>query len=310
MGLATERMTPRAGSAAGLMGRLQLRLRQSSPAYILMLPFLILFFLVIAYPFFYSIYLGFYRAGLNTVPVFVGLQNYRTLLSDADFRQALFNTIAFTVVVVLGDTVLSLLLAIALNEPIRGRTVFRIAVFLPVMTSWVVVAVIWQIMFNEQGIVNTLLESVFHLPSQSFFADGKKAMGIVMAVSVWKDLGYYMIIFLAALQGVPRELKEAAAIDGANRWQSGWHVTIPNLRPVIYFVASIATINSMQLFTQPFIMTQFGPLNATMPIVGLLYRTAFVNLDFGYGSAIGTILLILLVALSFLNKKISDWTSR
>lgn len=310
MGLATERVTRGAGSAEGWAARLQLRLRQSSPAYLLMAPFLILFFVVIAYPFFYSIYLGFFRESLNTVPVFVGLQNYRTLFTDALFHQALVNTILFTVVVVVGDTVLALLLAMALNEPLHGRAIFRVAVFLPVMTSWVVVALIWQILFNEQGIVNTVLESVLHLKSQPWFADGAHAMGVIMAVSIWKDLGYYMIIFLAALQGVPRELKEAAAIDGATRFQSGWHVTIPNLRPVIYFVASIATINSMQLFTQPFIMTQFGPLNATMPLVGLLYRTAFVNLDFGYGSAIGTVLLILLVILSFLNKKISDWMSR
>lgn len=310
MGLATERVTTGAGSAEGWAARLQLRLRQSSPAYLLMAPFLILFFVVIAYPFFYSIYLGFFRESLNTAPVFVGLQNYRTLFTDALFHQALVNTILFTVVVVVGDTVLALLLAMALNEPLHGRAIFRVAVFLPVMTSWVVVALIWQILFNEQGIVNTVLESVLHLKSQPWFADGAHAMGVIMAVSIWKDLGYYMIIFLAALQGVPRELKEAAAIDGATRFQSGWHVTIPNLRPVIYFVASIATINSMQLFTQPFIMTQFGPLNATMPLVGLLYRTAFVNLDFGYGSAIGTVLLILLVILSFLNKKISDWMSR
>ena len=310
MGLATERVTAGASSAGGWLARLQLRLRESSPAYILMLPFLILFFVVIAYPFFYSIYLGFFRASLNTVPVFVGLQNYRTLFLDAVFHQALVNTIVFTAVVVVGDTVLALLLAMALNEPLHGRAIFRIAVFLPVMTSWVVVALIWQILFNEQGVVNTMLESVLHLKSQAWFSDGAHAMGVIMAVSIWKDLGYYMIIFLAALQGVPKELKEAAAIDGANRWQSGWHVTVPNLRPVIYFVASIATINSMQLFTQPYIMTQFGPLNATMPIVGLLYRTAFVNLDFGYGSAIGTVLLILLVILSFLNKKISDWMSR
>jgi ABC-type sugar transport system permease subunit len=135
-------------------------------------------------------------------------------------------------------------------------------------------------------------------------------MAIVMAVGVWKDLGYYMIIYLAALQAVPGELVEAAAIDGASRWRSIWHVTIPSLRPVTYFVASIATINAMQVFTQPYVMTNGGPLNATISVVQLLYRHAFEQLEFGYGSAIGTVLLIILVVLSLANKKLSDLVAR
>ena len=135
-------------------------------------------------------------------------------------------------------------------------------------------------------------------------------MALVMAVGVWKDLGYYMIIYLAALQAVPRELVEASAIDGASRWRSILHVTIPSLRPVTYFVASIATINAMQLFTQSYVMTQGGPLNATLSVVQLLYRDAFAQLDFGYGSAIGTVLLVLLIGLSIFYKWINDWISR
>jgi ABC-type sugar transport system permease subunit len=281
-------------------------LGRSWPAYLLLLPFLVHFLLVVVYPFFYSIYLSLFDAGLNQEPTFIGLQNYVRLAGDADFRLSLLNTIDYTVVVVLAETTIPLGLAILLNEPLRGRTLARIALFLPVITSYVVVALIWSIMFNAQGVVNTGLQAV-HLPGQPFFADGKQSMAIVMAVGIWKDLGYYMVIYLAALQAVPRELVEAAAIDGASRLRSIWHVTIPNLRPVTYFVASIATINAMQVFTQAYVMTQGGPLNATMTVVLLLYRTAFVNLQFGYGAAIGVVLLLLLVALSFLNKQISDW---
>jgi putative chitobiose transport system permease protein len=289
--------------------RLAPALRRSWPAYLLLLPFLLHFLFVVAYPFFYSIYLSFFDASLGQDQTFIGLQNYAQLVNDAESRQSLLNTFAYTVVVVLAETTIPLALALALNEPLRGRTLLRIAIFLPVITAYVVVALIWSIMFNQQGVVNGALQAL-HLPAQPFFADGKQAMAIVMAVGVWKDLGYYMIIYLAALQAVPNELVEAAAIDGANRWRSIWHVTIPSLRPVTYFVASIATINAMQLFTQAYIMTNGGPLNATMSMVLLLYRLAFVELKFGYGAAIGTVLLVLLVLLSLLNKKISDWMSR
>jgi putative chitobiose transport system permease protein len=292
--------------AASRLERVRPALGRSWPAYLLLLPFLVHFLFVVVYPFLYSIYLSLFDAGLNQEPTFIGFQNYVRLAGDADFRQSLMNTIDYTVIVVLAETTIPLGLAILLNEPLRGRTLVRIALFLPVITSYVVVALIWSIMFNAQGVVNTGLQAL-HLPGQPFFADGKQAMGIVMALGIWKDLGYYMIIYLAALQAVPRELVEAAAIDGASRARSIWHVTIPNLRPVTYFVASIATINAMQVFTQAYVMTQGGPLNATMTVVLLLYRSAFVNLQFGYGAAIGVVLLLLLVGLSFLNKKISDW---
>jgi fructooligosaccharide transport system permease protein len=290
-------------------GRLAPVLRRSWPAYLLLSPFLVLFFLVVAYPFFYSLYLSFFQAGLNQTPAFVGLGNYVALLGDAAFHDALRNTSYYTVIVVVLETSLSLVLALVLNEPLRGRLLFRTAVFLPVVMSWVVVALIFSILFNPQGLVNEVL-ALLHLPQQPFFGSGSQAMGIIITVTVWKDLGYFMIIYLAGLQSVPQELQEAAAIDGAGRLRSIRYVTIPSLRPVIYFVASIATINAMQLFTQPYIMTNGGPLNATLPLVQLLYRYSFEQLQFGYGSAIGTILLVILVVLSLLNKKMSDLVAR
>jgi ABC-type sugar transport system permease subunit len=295
--------------AARRLDRVGPALGRSWPAYLLLLPFLVHFVIVVAFPFFYSIYLSFFQAGLNQDPTFIGLQNYLTLMKDGEFRQAMLNTFDYTIVVVAAEITIPLGLALLLNEPLRGRTVARFALFLPVITSYVVVALIWSVLFNESGVINTSLQGI-HLHSQPFFADGRQAMGIVMALGVWKDLGYYMIIYLAALQAVPHDLAEAAAIDGASRLRSIWHVTIPSLRPVTYFVASIATINAMQLFTQSYVMTQGGPLNATLSVVQLLYRDAFVHLDFGYGSAIGTVLLLVLVALSLFNKKISDFVSR
>jgi ABC-type sugar transport system permease subunit len=186
--------------------------------------------------------------------------------------------------------------------------VFRTALFLPVVTSWVVVSLIWSMLFNQQGYANTLLQWIGFSP-QPFLTDGTQAMWIIISMSVWKNLGYYMVIYLAALQGVSQELYDAAAVDGAGRWKQIWHIAIPALRPVIYFVVTISTITSMQLFTQSFIMTDGGPLNATLSIVQLLYRHAFVNLEFGYGSAIATFLLVVLVVLSLINKRVHDWIS-
>jgi ABC-type sugar transport system permease subunit len=281
-------------------------LRRSRAAYLLLLPFLIHFVVVVAYPFLYSIYLSFFEAGLNEKPTFVGLRNFTTLLRDAEFHQALRNTFYFAVFVVIGDAILPLVLALVMNANLRARAFFRTAFFLPVITSWVVVSIIWTLLFARQGIINTLLHNI-GLPTQPFLADGTQAMWIIIALSIWKNLGYYMVIYLAGLQGISQDLYDAAAVDGCDRWRSIWHVALPGLRPVIYFVVSISLIGSMQLFTQPFIMTNGGPLNATLSVVQLLYRKSFVELQFGYGSAIATVLLLILVVLSLANKKANDY---
>jgi len=270
-----------------------------------MLPFLLHFIFIVAYPFLYSIYLSFFDASLNTEPEFVGLDNFTRLFQDVEARTALQNTFYFAIFAVIGETTLPLLLALVMNQPIRGRLVFRTAFFLPVVTSWVIVSLIWSLLFVRNGIINTMLTWIGFSP-QPFLSDGTQAMWIIIALSIWKNLGYYMVIYLAGLQNVPQDLVEAATLDGASPRRVIWNVVIPSLRPVIYFVLSISTINSMQLFTQPFIMTDGGPLNATLSVVQLLYRKAFVELEFGYGSAIATVLLVILVALSLLNRRLSN----
>lgn len=280
-------------------------LRKSRAAYLLLAPFLIHFAVVVAYPFFYSLYLSFFDATLNQTPVFVGLGNFTRLAQDAQFGHALGNTLYFTVFSVIGETTLALVVALIMNESLHGRLLFRTAFFLPVVTSWVIVSIMWTMLFARQGIVNGALNWA-GLLQQPFLSDPSQAMWIIIALSIWKNLGYYMVIYLAALQGVPQDLYEAASVDGATRVRQLWHIAVPALRPVIYFVLTISIITSMQLFTQPFIMTNGGPLNATLSVVQLLYRHAFVQLEFGYGSAIATVLLVLLVALSLINKRVHD----
>lgn len=296
---------PTLARPAGRGAQFGRELRQSQAAYVLLAPFLILFVIILAYPLLTSLYLSLFDATLNQTPTFVGLSNFVRLFTDGEFLGSVRNTVYFTVFAVIGETVLPLLLALAMNARLPFRTVLRTAYFLPVVSSWVVVSLIWSMLFGQQGLVNGVLQTL-GLNIQPFLSDPNQAMWIVISVSVWKNLGYYMVIYLAALQGVPQELYEAAAMDGATKWRQIWHVAIPALRPVIYFVVTITMIRNMQLFDQVFIITNGGPLNATLSIVQLLYRHAFVNLEFGYGSAIATFLLVVLVAVALVNRRIHD----
>jgi ABC-type sugar transport system permease subunit len=284
-------------------------LKRGRAAYLLLLPFLLHFAVVVAYPFAYSVYLSFFDATLNKTPAFIGLGNFVRLARDTQFLHALGNTAYFTLFTVIGETVISLLVAFMMNEQLRGRLVLRTAFFLPVVTSWVIVSIMWSMLFAREGLINGGLRAV-GLPVQPFLASPVQAMWVIIALSVWKNVGYFMVIFLAALQGVPQELYEAAALDGASRLRQMWHVAIPALRPVIYFVVTISMITSAQLFVQPFIMTNGGPLDSTLSVVQLLYRKSFNDLEFGYGSAMGTVLLVILVGLSLANRKANAWLTR
>src|ERR1700716_3241813 len=195
---------------------LWLGLKRGRAAYVLLFPFLLHFLIVVAYPFAYSVYLSFFDATLNKAPVFVGLGNFVRLATDAQFGHALGNTAYFTLFTVIGETVISLLVAFMMNEQLRGRLVLRTAFFLPVVTSWVIVSIMWSMLFAREGLINGALRSV-GLPIQPFLASPVQAMWIMIALGVWKNVGYFMVIFLAGLQGVPQELYEAAALDGASR---------------------------------------------------------------------------------------------
>jgi ABC-type sugar transport system permease subunit len=288
---------------------LWLELKRGRAAYLLLFPFLLHFVVVVAYPFLFSVYLSFFDASLSKTPVFIGLGNFVRLAQDAQFGHALGNTAYFTLFTVIGETVISLVVAFMMNEQLRGRLVLRTAFFLPVVTSWVIVSIMWSMLFAREGLINGGLRAM-GLPIQPFLASPIQAMWIIIALSVWKNIGYFMVIFLAALQGVSQELYEAAALDGASRLRQMWHVAIPGVRPVIYFVVTISMITSAQLFVQPFIMTNGGPLDSTLSVVQLLYRKSFNDLEFGYGSAMGTVLLVILVGLSLANRKASAWLTR
>ena len=232
-------------------------------------------------------------------PVFVGLKNYVELLTDdALFREALWNTTKFVILgMSLGPT-LGLLTALMLNENVKFQAFFRTAYFLPVMTSLVVVSTLWRVLYNKQGLINAGLTAL-GFPAVGWLSDPNVALFSVVLASVWQGFGFETVVFLAALKAIPRELYEAAMIDGAGAWARFWNVTLPQLRPVVLFAYIVGIIGSYQVFDQVFVMTAGGPIHATTTVVFYLFGK-FQDLRLGYASAVAYILFVILVVFSFI----------
>jgi multiple sugar transport system permease protein len=269
-------------------------------------PFVILFGVFLALPILASFFLSFTSFGLRDLqnPIgttFVGLKNYVDLLSDGRFWSALLNTVYFVVVGVPVTLALGLLIANALNRGIRRfRTAFRVGYYLPVITSIVAIAVVWRFLLNpDVGLINMLLGGI-GIKGPAWLADPVFAMPSIIAMAVWRNLGFAMVVFLAGLQAIPTSLYEAAAIDGAGRWQSFRYVTIPMLRPTILFMTVITTIGYLQLFEEPFVMTGGGPLDKTLSVTMYMYQEGFRFFHQGYASAIAYVLFVIVAIVAFL----------
>ena len=275
------------------------RLREQLIGWGFALPFVLVFTFFLAGPIVASLVMSFTDFGLRDLrnPLgtdFIGLANYQALLDDPKFHKAMFNTAYFVIVGVPLTLVLGLALALALDRGIRRfRTLFRVGYYLPVVTSIVAIAVVWRFLLNpDQGLVNLLLAQV-GIDGPSWLADPMLAMPSIIAMAAWRNLGLAMIVFLAGLQTIPAQLYEAAAIDGAGRWQAFRSVTLPLLRPTILFLVVITTIGYLQLFEEPFVMTEGGPLDQTLSISMYMYQQGFEFFNQGYAAAIAWILFIL-----------------
>jgi multiple sugar transport system permease protein len=232
---------------------------------------------------------------------FVGLANYERLLEDTRFQVSLVNTVFYTAASTLPILAIPLALAVALNRGVALRTVLRSAFFFPFTLSVVTVGLIWLWLLDPVvGPLNYYLKSL-GLPVRSWLADPYTAMWAIIGTTVWWVSGYYLVIYLAGLQDIPRELYEAAAIDGASGWRSFWSVTLPLLRPVFLFVLVTHIIGSFQIFGQVFVLTQGGPGDATRTVVQHLYETAFQNFfHFGSASAMAWVLFTVILGFSLL----------
>ena len=269
--------------------------------YLFLLPaaaVLIVFFFI---PFFQTFGLSFFDYSSSIYhPTFNGLDNYAKLFKEPIFYKVMFNTFMYLVIAVPFLVTFPLFLAILINQKIRGITLYKILLYLPVIVSIVVAAIAFKWLYAGQGILNYAL-SLIHLPPINWLIDTHWALFSVAVVTIWKGIGYYMMIYLASLMSVPQDLYEACDIDGANFWQKHLTVTIPHIMPTIALVSTISTISAMKVFAEIYVMTKGGPLDSSKTIVYYIYERAFENLDLGYASAMAVVLLIIVMAFSLIN---------
>lgn len=265
-------------------------------AALFLLPGLLLFVTFIIGPMAYSLRISFYDWKIvhPENSEWLGISNYIRALSDPIFRQAVLNTIVYTLVTVPGQILIGLLVAVLINQEIRGRSFFRVLYYLPVITSWVIVSLLFEYMFSGQaGLINYLLRDVLHLIPNNilWLADPVLAFVPIHLLGIWKGVGWSAIILLAGLQTIPEQLLEAAEVDGANPFQRFYSISLPLLRPTIVFLIVVLTIGGLNAYISNLLITNGGdPLDKTHFILTLMYEATFAKLDFGYGSAISYLL--------------------
>ncbi len=277
--------------------------------YLFILPGLLFFATFMIYPLVQAFRISLYDWKImpGAVSPFVGLGNYLRAFQDQVFWIALRNTVLYTVVTVPGQMILAMLVAVLLDAITRGRVIYRALYYLPVITSWVVVSLLFKYLFDssEAGIINYLLMHVVHVISEpiTWLREPGSALAAIMALGIWKGLGWSMIIFLAALQGIPYELHEAAAIDGASARQRFFRITLPLIRPTIVFVLVMLIIGGFNVFISVYLMTGGNPLHRTETMLSYMYNEAFNFLEFGYGAAVSYLLALIIFVISFLQIK-------
>lgn len=285
--------------------------RRELTAVLMSTPALLGLLLFVALPFALAVFLGFTNLRLGSpLPLeWLGLEQYRRILSDPAFSRALLNNLIFALVVVPLQTTLALVLALLLNRRIRGIAWFRTIYFMPVVFPLSLVAVVWVLIYapGPNGMMNGFLELLTFGAWQprDFLHDPVLALPAIMLTSIWQGTGFQMVIILAGLQAIPVELYEAAAIDGAGRWQRFWHVTLPQLRNTLIFVVLVTTILAFRLFDQVQIMTQGGPHGATTTVMFEAVQAAFARQQVARGAAMTVVLFLVVLLISWLQRRIA-----
>lgn len=269
--------------------------------YLFLLPAAIVLVIFFFIPFFQTFILSFLDYSNNIYhPAFIGIDNYTALFKNPVFYKVLINTFIYLFVAVPVLAIFPLFLAILINQKIRGTTLYKILIYLPVIVSIVVAAIAFKWLYADQGILNYIVTKL-GLEPLGWLTDPNVALYSVIIVTIWKGIGYYMIIYLAALMSVPNELYEACDIDGANFLTKHLTVTIPHIMPTIALVTTISAISAMKVFAEIYVMTKGGPLNSSKTIVYYIYERAFENLDLGYASAMAVVLLAIVMVFSLVN---------
>lgn len=275
-------------------------------AVLFLLPSLIGFVVFTGIPIIAALVLSFYDWNLLTTPKFIGLQNYQNLFgSDPIFLKVLWNTLYFVLGSVPLSIILALIVALLLNQKLKAVAFLRAGYFLPVVSSIVAASLVWKWIFNPDfGIVNDLLRMVGISNPPKWITSTVWAMPSIIIVAIWKNVGYNMVIFLAGLQDIPKDLYEAGEIDGANKWQLFWNITLPMLSPTTFFITVISIIGSFQVFGQALVMTEGGPGISTNTIVFYIYQNAFVFFKMGYAAASAWVLFFIILLFTLIQARI------
>lgn len=302
MGTATEAPAPptapppprRPGRGRGRLAR-----RQERAAWGFLLPSLVILAIFVVYPMTQALYLSLTEYNVLQPARWVGLENYRQLVSDPAFRNALVNTLYYAAVTTPVSVALALGLAILLNRRLPLRGFLRTSVFLPVVLSLAIVAIAWNFLLDPNiGLLSFWLSKIGIVSEQGWLRDPSLAMPAVMLVGIWKNVGFYMVMYLAGLQSIPRELHEAASIDGAGPWRRFRRITWPLLANQTMLITILAAIATLQAFDQIFVMTRGGPFFRTETVVMMIYRIGFTQFQLGYASAMSWVLVVLIFGLS------------
>lgn len=279
--------------------------RQTLTPYLFLLPAIALLGLTVFLPAIQAFSLSFtqYDYDITQAPQWVGLANFKRLWADKVFWQTIRNTLLYLVGVVPVLVIVPLLLAIIVNQKLRGINWFRTAFYTPVVISMVVAGIAWKALYTQNGLLNQFLKQIGFAGGIPWLTDPKLAIWSVMLVTIWKGLGYYMVIYLAGLQAISPELYEAAAIDGSDGWQKHFDITIPLMGPYLFLVSVISAISATKVFEEIYIMTQGGPRNSSKTVVYYLYELAFQDLDISYACTIGLVLFLAILGLSIIRQQ-------
>lgn len=276
--------------------------------YLYLLPAFIVLIIFVFMPLIQALVYSFQEYSIILPPKWIGLENYKALLKDRVFLKSFINTVIYFIGVVPLLIIVPLFLGILVNKKIKGIKFFRATFYLPVVTNMVVAGIAWKWIYADTGLLNYFLQHIVHFTDGPIYwlSSAQTALYSVMAVTIWKGLGYYMVIYLAGLQAISSDIWEAAEIDGATGLKKHLRITIPLLAPSMAVVAIMSSMAAMKVFDEIYVMTGGGPFNSSKTVVYHLYEEAFSNLQMGYASAIGFVLFAILLVFSIISINLSE----
>jgi len=277
--------------------------------YLMITPYLLHFLLFVSFPVLFSIFLIFHRWNIISPMEFIGMGNFSRLAQDSYFWQSILNTLLFLVIHIPLQLIVALAFALLLNQPLKYIGVFRASYFLPVIVSGVVVTILWQQLFGyENGMLNRIL-MLFRVPRIGWLTNPNVAMPSIAVMATWKNVGFYIILFLTGLQTVPKTYYEAADMEGAGYWAKFFYITLPAINPTIFMVVVLSTIGGFSLFIEPYVMTGGGPLNRTLSTVLYIYKQGFFFYHMGYAATMGVTLTAIILTVVMIQKKFVEKNS-